>query len=66
MELFTNNLRVWNRDVFGNIFKRKRRLLGIIEGINRKLIDQHNERLANLRQDLWKEYTSILSQEEAY
>lgn len=34
----SKNLKDWNHDVFGNIFKRKRRIIGRLEGIQRVLL----------------------------
>lgn len=62
----SSNLKEWNANVFGNIFKRKRRLLSRLVGINTVLLQFSNDRLEKLREDLWGEYTSILQQEEAY
>lgn len=49
-------MQTWNRDVFGNIFQRKVRLLKRLEGIATKLLSEENERLKNLRVQLWEEY----------
>lgn len=62
----SKTLSTWNRTVFGNIFQRKKRLLGHLEGIDRQLINGSTERLSRLKQDLWTEYNSLLDQEEAY
>lgn len=55
----TTNLKHWNKHVFGNIFKRKERILRRLEGINNKLMLEDNDRLVRLRCDLWKEYNSV-------
>lgn len=62
----TSNLKSWNKDVFGNIFKRKHRILTRLEGINNVLLNGSNERLINLKNSLWDEYNSLLSHEENY
>lgn len=62
----TSNLKAWNRNVFGNIFRRKQRLLGRLEGINRVLLEYDNKRLEDLRDQLWSEYTTVVQQEETY
>jgi hypothetical protein len=62
----SSNLREWNRDVFGNIFKRKERILRRLEGINRKLQNSHIDRLIILRDELWEEYNVIVKQEDVY
>lgn len=56
----------WNRHTYRNIFKWKRRLLGRMEGIDRTLLVHPNERLSQLKKDLWTEYNSMLDQEEAF
>lgn len=62
----TTNLKSWNKHVFGNIFQKKQRLIKRLEGINNKLMIAPNERLCNLKNELWLEYQSIVQQEEAY
>lgn len=52
MQRLSLNLKDWNRDVFGHIFKWKNRFLKRLEGINRVLMSSSNERLANLKNDL--------------
>ncbi|KAI8011577.1 hypothetical protein LOK49_LG06G01908 [Camellia lanceoleosa] len=32
---FTHDVKIWNKDVFGNVYKRKRNLLARIEGIQK-------------------------------
>ena len=58
--------RQWNEECFGNILKKKTRLLGRLEGINSKLSVQSNPFLHNLQGKLWKELDSILLQEEVF
>lgn len=62
----SHNLRVWNKEVFGNIFKRKHRIIKRLEGINRVLMEKSIERLFSLINQLWQEYNSIVKYEEAY
>lgn len=62
----TSSLRRWNDEVFGNIFKRKERIIQQLEGINRVFFTEPNHRLRLLRDKLLEEYNSILMQEEAY
>lgn len=52
--------------MYGNIFKRKKRLLAHLEGIDRKLLEGPSERLSHLKRDLWGQYNAILDQEEVY
>ncbi|KAF7827106.1 reverse transcriptase [Senna tora] len=55
---------IWNKLTFGNIFKRKKRVLRRLEGIGRALSEGPNHFLANLEHELSCEYQTILSQEE--
>lgn len=60
------NLSNWNKVSYGNIFRKKKRLIGRMEGIDRKLMEGDNERLSNLKKELWTEYNNILKHEKAY
>lgn len=62
----TSNLKSWNKEVFGNIFQKKQRLIRRLEGINKKLLIAQDDRLSLLKIDLWKEYRLIVNQEESY
>lgn len=42
MTRVTDNLEVWNQESYRNLFERKRRLLGRLEGINSKLLEGPN------------------------
>ncbi|KAL7183941.1 hypothetical protein ACSBR2_026167 [Camellia fascicularis] len=61
---FTQNVKTWNRDVFGNIFKRKRSLLARIEGIQKAQALNFSHNLHILEKDLIKQFNSTLSQKE--
>ncbi|XP_028067839.1 uncharacterized protein LOC114270505 [Camellia sinensis] len=61
--LATNSL-VWNKDVFGNIFKRKRWLLSRIEGIQKAQHFSSSHNLFLLEKDLISQYNKTLFQEE--
>ncbi|CAL5362434.1 unnamed protein product [Camellia sinensis] len=61
---FTHRVNAWNKEIFGNIFKRKRRLLARIEGIQKVLAVQFSHNLQHLENDLIKEYNETLLQEE--
>lgn len=52
--------------MFGNIFRRKFRLIRRLEGINRTLFQGDNDRLLGLRNQLWHEYCFLIQQEELY
>lgn len=47
IQRLTSNLRDWNREVFGHIFKRKHRIIKRLEGIANKLLEKENHRLVN-------------------
>ncbi|KAL7201449.1 hypothetical protein ACSBR1_033199 [Camellia fascicularis] len=50
----------WNKNVFGNIFKNKRWLLGRIEGIQKSQARMHTHNLQILEKDLVDQYNQIL------
>ncbi|XP_028122580.1 uncharacterized protein LOC114319723 [Camellia sinensis] len=55
---------VWNKEVFGNIFKRKRWLLGRIEGVQKSQANIYSHNLHTLELDLIDQYNKVLYQEE--
>ena len=57
---FTVRVRKWNREVFGNIFKKKRQLMARIEGIQRALTDNFSHSLFTLEKDLITQYNNVL------
>ncbi|XP_028087357.1 uncharacterized protein LOC114288068 [Camellia sinensis] len=61
---FTNKVTEWNKEVFGSIFKRKRRLLARIEGTQNALAENFTHSLQNLEHMLIKDYNEMLLQEE--
>ncbi|XP_057432833.1 uncharacterized protein LOC130725635 [Lotus japonicus] len=64
-ESFRMNVTDWNSQVFGDVFRRKRRLMRRLEGINAKLHMRHNPFLHHLQRKLWKLYNRTLVQEES-
>ncbi|KAL4300764.1 hypothetical protein AHAS_Ahas17G0233500 [Arachis hypogaea] len=60
----TTALKKWNREVFGNVFKRKRKLLGRIAGIQKTQSYGRNPFLEDLERELNRELEQILEQEE--
>lgn len=58
------NLKEWNRNVFGNIFKRKNRLLVRIAGIQKRLGSCNTKGLLKLEKKLRKDLDEVLLQEE--
>lgn len=54
----------WNKNSFGNIFQRKRRVLARLQGIQRNMCTNPRPDLMKLEKKLRKEFEEILSQEE--
>lgn len=63
-ENFGNKVKVWNKNVFGNIFQKKRKILERIDKIDRILSFHKSYRLEQDKVTLAKEYENILMQEE--
>ena len=61
---FTDKIDHWNKNEFGNIFKRKRKILARLGGIQKALESHHLDNLLNLETHLSKELNDILNQEE--
>lgn len=61
IEEFKTNLWTWNREVFGNIFKRKRRILARIGGIQKALEVRQSNHLIWLEADLRQELKEVLT-----
>lgn len=57
---------IFNKEMFGNIFKKKRILEGRIKGVQEKLERGNSLSLALLERDLQKEYSDMLRQEELF
>uniref|UniRef100_A0A2N9FQ21 Reverse transcriptase domain-containing protein n=1 Tax=Fagus sylvatica TaxID=28930 RepID=A0A2N9FQ21_FAGSY len=63
---FSNRARLWNREVFGNIFHKKKRLLARLNGIQRSLSHRPCAALLDLEKDLSYKYQNILRLEEEF
>ena len=63
---FTNRVTIWNKQVFGNIFHQKKRLLAHLNGIQKSLSIRPCPALSNLEKDLTLQYQNILHLEEEY
>lgn len=59
---FTTVVKVWNKEVFGNIFKRKTELLKRIKGIQR--LPNPSLMLRDLELELVTQFNDVLKQEE--
>ncbi|XP_030924616.1 uncharacterized protein LOC115951580 [Quercus lobata] len=66
VDSFTNNVKVWNKEIFGNIFHRKHRVEARLRGIQNNIANGPNDFLLNLENQLRKEYFEILAQEEEF
>ncbi|XP_071939846.1 uncharacterized protein [Coffea arabica] len=64
VKIFTEKIGNWNREVFGNILRRKKRCQARINGIQRSLSRQPSTHLLGLEKKLIAEYNTILEQEE--
>ena len=62
---FTEYATRWNKEVFGNIHKRKQRLINRLKGIQCALYESHNPFLEELQSQLWWEYEKVLFEEES-
>ncbi|XP_025703091.1 uncharacterized protein [Arachis hypogaea] len=56
--------KVWNKEVFGDIHRKKNRILARLNGISLKLGFEVNLFLEDLQTELWKELEAIFIQEE--
>ncbi|KAI8574007.1 hypothetical protein RHMOL_Rhmol01G0320300 [Rhododendron molle] len=54
----------WNKDVFGNIFRRKRWVLARLEGVQKSMDYRFSHSLQCFEKDLITEFNEILTQEE--
>ncbi|KAI8563661.1 hypothetical protein RHMOL_Rhmol03G0126400 [Rhododendron molle] len=64
IENFTYAAKNWNKNVFGNIFRKKRWIQGRLNGVHRAQENNFAHNLQLLESDLRKEYNEILLQEE--
>lgn len=60
----TDDLSIWNKETFGNIFRRKRKLQSRQEGVQRALEKRTTGGLLKLECKLNKEWNEILEQED--
>ena len=56
----------WNKEVFGNLFAKKRKILARIGGLQKALAFRPSAFLISLEKELSLEYTTILNQEEEF
>lgn len=60
VEKCTRDIMVWNKDVFGNIFRRKSRVEARLRGIRGSIANHPSDFLLSLDLQLRKEYLDIL------
>ncbi|XP_072066677.1 uncharacterized protein [Arachis hypogaea] len=60
VENFKSSLKTWNSEVFGDINRKKSRILRRLQGINNSLNNRNNKFLEKLQKDLWADYEVIL------
>ncbi|XVE55326.1 hypothetical protein DITRI_Ditri03aG0149800 [Diplodiscus trichospermus] len=58
--------KVWNKEVFENIFKRKRVFLARLNGIQMALERYNSDKLKNLENELLKELDEMMLQEDVF
>ncbi|OMO53258.1 reverse transcriptase [Corchorus capsularis] len=63
---FVSAVRVWNRETFGNVFIKNKKLLARIQGIQKALCDHHNSFFVDLEKELIKDYNVVLKDEEEF
>nr|XP_023919431.1 uncharacterized protein LOC112030994 [Quercus suber] len=61
---FTTRAQKWNKDIFGNVFTRKAKILNRLLGIQRALANRPCTFLINLQDQVTEEYNQILQLEE--
>ncbi|XP_070057638.1 uncharacterized protein [Nicotiana tomentosiformis] len=64
--IFLGNVRTWKNKVFGNIFKKKRRIVSRLKGIQESEHYPNSDFLQNLEQSLQAEYNNYLKIEDDY
>ena len=63
---FTNKARSWNKNHFGNLFHRKKRIQARLKGIQNSLLISPNSFLVELKGKLRLEYAEVAKLEEEY
>ena len=60
MDKFTADVKIWNKEVFGNLFHRKKRVEARLRGVQTSLATCPRDHLLLLDTQLRKEYFKIL------
>ena len=63
---FADKARIWNKNIFGNLFHRKKRVLARLGGIQKALSVNPNNFLVDLERDLRAEFHEIAKLEEEF
>ena len=66
VDKFTADVKIWNKEVFGNLFHRKNRVEARLKGVQTSLAFCPNDHLLNLDAQLRKDHFEILQQEEEF
>lgn len=61
---FTMKVQRWNKEVFGNVFLRKKKIMARLQGTQKAIANCPNSFLINLQNQLSKKYNLILQMEE--
>ena len=64
IEVFSRQASLWNKNQFGNIFQKKKRVLARLNGVQRALANQLSSSLVALENHLIKELDVMLEQEK--
>ncbi|KAK9984141.1 hypothetical protein SO802_033666 [Lithocarpus litseifolius] len=63
---FVDKARIWNKNIFGDLFHRKKRVLARLRGIQAAMSVNPNNFLVDLERDLTAEYHEVTRQEEEF
>ena len=66
IDTFTEKAKKWNREVFGNLFARKKRVLARLSRVQKAMSNNPSDFLIQLEKNLTKEYKDIMQQEEEF
>lgn len=61
---FQEAVKKWNREVFGDIFSRKKALIRQLEHLDNQIVANPSHELESLKRIVWHEYEQVLRQEE--
>lgn len=64
VEKFTKDATAWNRDHFGNIFAKKRRVMARLDGVQKALAERPSDSLVDVEKVLQRELNEVLNQEQ--